>query len=168
MMKDVQAEVTALKLEIARFQEAARLEILGIESRALNIERIAKEQETLRNQMFHGRMDSLPDEEKVCEWAHVATKECLEGKIATAIFSITATSASYAKNELAKAKKEMKEGRGSALKEIEATKEKALTAANEENEKALKALEAKDSSLTKQNVTCVAPENWRYPSFNCC
>ena len=80
----------------------------------------------------------------------MATKECLDGELATAISSITATSqtaTSYAKNELAKAKKEMKEGRESALKEIEATRDKALTAATDKNEKALEALEVSRNEI---------------------
>ena len=65
MMKEVRAEVTTSKLETARFQETARLEMVDIERRALNIERIAKDQEILRMQIVDGRMDSLPDEETV-------------------------------------------------------------------------------------------------------
>ena len=98
MMKEAREEVTASKLEIDRFQETARLEMVDIERRALYIERQAQDQEILRMQIIDGRMDSLPDEERVRKWAHVATKGCLEDELATAISSITATSASYAKN----------------------------------------------------------------------
>ena len=84
------------------------------------------------------RMASIPSADTVWEWAHLATKECLDSELeaitlkgSTIISSLTATSqtgTTNIRNELVKAKREITEGRDRALKGIDEGCEKAIAA----------------------------------------